>query len=127
MRREQASRLIAPWRPVLKAASSNQTEMTRSDRVAHGDRQHPREVALEHGLGRPDFRVDSRLLRHVLLDNGYRELPVTGKHAVATESLPPIRKDPFDRILVAQAPTEGVTLLTADARVARYPAPVWAV
>lgn len=61
------------------------------------------EVALEHGLGGADFRADSRLLRRGLLDNGYRELPVTGGHAVATESLPLIHKDPFDRILVARA------------------------
>jgi PIN domain nuclease of toxin-antitoxin system len=82
------------------------------------------EVAIKHGLGRGDFRVDARLLRRGLLDNGYGELPITSEHAVALDSLPPIRKDPFDRILVAQSMVEGITLLTADPLVAQYPGPV---
>jgi PIN domain nuclease of toxin-antitoxin system len=82
------------------------------------------EVAIKHGLGRGDFRVDARLLRRGLLDNGYDELPITGEHAVALDSLPPIHKDPFDRILVAQSMVEGITLLTADPLVAQYPAPI---
>lgn len=82
------------------------------------------EVAIKRGLGRADFTVDPRLLRRGLLDNGYHELPVTGEHAVAVDGLPPIHKDPFDRILVAQSIVEGITLLTVDDMVARYPAPV---
>ncbi len=83
------------------------------------------EIAIKHGLGRDDFRVAPRLLRRGLLDNGYIELPITSAHAVALDSLPPIHKDPFDRMLVAQSITEGVTLLTADPLVAQYPGPVW--
>lgn len=82
------------------------------------------EVAIKAGLGRADFQVDARLLRRGLLDNGYVELPVGSDHAVAVAALPPIHKDPFDRLLVAQAMVEGVTLLTADDRVAQYPGPV---
>jgi len=82
------------------------------------------EVAIKRGLGRADFQVDPRLLRRGLLDNAYRELPVTGEHAVAIDSLPPIHRDPFDRILVAQATIEGITLLTSDPLVAQYPGPV---
>ena len=82
------------------------------------------EVAIKHGLGRGDFRVDVRLLRRGLLDNGYGELPITSEHAVALDSLPSIHKDPFDRILIAQSMVEGVTLLTADPLVAQYPAPI---
>jgi len=82
------------------------------------------EVAIKRGLGRNDFQADPRLLRRGLLDNGYRELPVMSEHVVAIESLPPIHKDPFDRLLVAQATVEGVTLLTADSVVAQYPGPV---
>jgi len=82
------------------------------------------EVAIKHGLGRGDFRVDARLLRRGLLDNGYGELPITSEHAVALDSLPPIHKDPFDRILVAQSMVEGIILLTADPLVAQYPGPV---
>jgi hypothetical protein len=69
------------------------------------------EVSIKRGLGRGDFKVDARLLRRGLLDNGYSELPILSDHVVATESLPPIHKDPFDRVLVAQATVEGVTLL----------------
>lgn len=82
------------------------------------------EVAIKRGLGRDDFQVDARLLRRGLLDNGYQELPITGEHAVAVAGLPPIHKDPFDRILVAQSMIEGVLLLTADPLVAQYPGPV---
>ena len=82
------------------------------------------EVAIKSGLGRKDFRVEARLLRRGLLDNGYSELPIVSDHVVAIESLPPIHKDPFDRILVAQAAVEGITLLTKDPVVAQYPGPI---
>jgi PIN domain nuclease of toxin-antitoxin system len=78
------------------------------------------EVAIKQSLNRSDFRADARLLRRGLLDNGYDELPVTGAHAVALDSLPPLHNDPFDRILLAQAKVEGITLLTSDDRVAQY-------
>ncbi len=82
------------------------------------------EVAIKSGLGRKDFRVEARLLRRGLLDNGYGELPIVSDHVVAIESLPPIHKDPFDRILVAQAAVKGITLLTKDPVVAQYPGPI---
>ncbi len=82
------------------------------------------EVAIKPGLGRGDFEVNPGVLRLVLLDNGYNELPILSEHVVAIDSLPPIHKDPFDRLLVAQATVEGVTLLTADSVVAQYPGPV---
>ena len=79
------------------------------------------EVAIKRGLGRTDFQVDARLLRRGLLDNGYSELPIISD---PTESLPLINKDPFDRILVAQATVEGITLLTIDSLVSQYPGPI---
>ena len=82
------------------------------------------EVAIKSGMGRNDFKVDARLLRRGLLDNGYSELPIGSEHAVAIDSLPPIHKDPFDRILIAQATVEGITLLTADSLVSQYPGPI---
>jgi PIN domain nuclease of toxin-antitoxin system len=82
------------------------------------------EVAIKAGLGRRDFSADPHLLRRGLLDNGYGELPMTSAHAAATAHLPPIHKDPFDRMLVAQALVEGLILLTADAVVATYPGPI---
>lgn len=82
------------------------------------------EIAIKNTLGREDFRVEPRLLRRGLLDNGYAELPVTSQHAVNIDALPPLHKDPFDRLLLAQALAEGITLLTHDAQLARYPGPV---
>jgi PIN domain nuclease of toxin-antitoxin system len=82
------------------------------------------EVAIKSGLGRSDFRADARLLRRGLLDNGYDELAIAGEYAVAIANLPPIHRDPFDRMLVAQSAVEGILLLTADPVVAQYPGPV---
>jgi len=77
-------------------------------------------IAAREGLGGARKRHSIR----GLLDHGYGEIPVTGQHAVAIESLPPLHEDPFDRILVAQPLVEGIMLLTADPMVARDPAPV---
>lgn len=82
------------------------------------------EIAIKSKLNRRDFQVDPRVLRRGLIDNGYQELPIFSEHAVAIDSLPLIHKDPFDRLLIAQATVEGITLLTDDATVGRYPGPV---
>ena len=79
------------------------------------------ELVIKQGLGRKDFRVDARLLRRGLLENGYSELPIASEHAIAVEALPMIHRDPFDRMLIAQAMHEGLTLLTSDRSVAQYP------
>jgi len=79
------------------------------------------EIVIKRGLGRSDFRVDPRLLRRAMLENGYRELHIASEHAIAVEALPPIHRDPFDRMLVAQATIEGMTLLTSDRTIARDP------
>lgn len=78
------------------------------------------EISIKNGLDRADFNVDPRRLWRMLLVSGYRELPVTSEHAVAVNELPSLHKDPFDRILVAQARVEGLTLLTVDKAVAKY-------
>lgn len=82
------------------------------------------EVVIKTGLNRPDFRVDPHLLRRGLLENGYQELSVTARHVLEVSLLPPIHKDPFDRLMVAQAISEGFLLLTADELVASYPTSV---
>ena len=82
------------------------------------------EITIKRSLGRADFRVDARLLRRGLLDNGYTELPITSEHAINVDHLPSTHKDPFDRILVAQATVEGITLLTNDRKLADYPGPI---
>ena len=79
------------------------------------------EVAIKRALGRADFQLDPRPLREGLLLNGYTELAVTGAHAIAADALPPIHKDLFDRMLVAQANYERITLVTTDEKVAKYP------
>ena len=82
------------------------------------------EITIKAGLGKRDFQIDPRVLRRNLFDNGYEELPLTSEHSIALLNLPPIHKDPFDRILIAQAMVEGITLLTVDATVAEYPGPI---
>ncbi len=82
------------------------------------------EVAIKADLGRPDFRVDARLLRRGLLENGYPELATTSEHAAATARLPPLHRDPFDRIQIAQARVVGLVLLTTDTVVADSGSPV---
>jgi PIN domain nuclease of toxin-antitoxin system len=82
------------------------------------------EICIKQGLGRDDFQVDAHQLRRGLLDNGYSELAVTSAHALALADLPPLHRDPFDRMLLAQSRVEGIILLSADAQVLRYSGPV---
>ena len=85
------------------------------------------EVALKRQSGKRDFGAEPAVLRRTLLESGYIELPITGIHAAATSALPPLHKDPFDRLLLAQAMTEGMTLVTADKVLSRYPGPIRSV
>jgi len=82
------------------------------------------ETAIKHGLRRPDFDLHPLLLRKTLIELGFSEIPITGGHAVILSDLPPIHRDPFDRIIIAQAIGEDLMLVTADATLARYPAKV---
>ena len=85
------------------------------------------EVVIKNALGRSDFRVEPQELRDGLIQNGYNELVIRSEHVLAVGLLPLIHKDPFDRILIAQAQVENVTLLTTDDQIARYPGPIQAV
>lgn len=85
------------------------------------------EVVIKSALGRDDFRVDPQRFRNGLIQNGYSELEIRSEHALAVGSLPLIHKDPFDRILIAQAQVENVTLLTTDDKMARYSGPIQVV
>lgn len=78
------------------------------------------EIVIKRGLGRDDFRTDPLRLRKQLVINGYEEVAVSSDHALAVETLPGLHKDPFDRILIAQARTEGMLLLTVDPLVVSY-------
>lgn len=82
------------------------------------------EIGIKKSLGRQDFRVDPDVLRRGLLDNQYQELAITSLHALAVNDLPPIHKDPFDRMLLAQAKSEGIALLTSDATLCAYSVPL---
>jgi PIN domain nuclease of toxin-antitoxin system len=78
------------------------------------------EIVIKRGLGRDDFKVDPYRLRKMLIVHGYTELPVTAEHTLRVETLPSLHKDPFDRLLLAQARAEGMLLLTVDASVSQY-------
>ena len=82
------------------------------------------EIAIKFSLRRTDFQIDPHILRSVLLDSDYEELPIRSGHAAAIADLPLLHRDPFDRMLVTQATLEGATLITADPVVARYPGPI---
>ena len=82
------------------------------------------EISIKSSVAREDFQVDPATFRRSLLDNDYRELPITGEHAATVAILPLIHKDPFDRLLIAQAIVEGITLLTVDTALVRYPGPI---
>ena len=106
----------------LSAAARESIEDSRNE--LHFSVGSLREIVIMGSLQRSDFDVDASLLRRGLSDNGYRELRVDGNHVLAVGSLPAIHRDPFDRILIAQARSEGMSLLTADVTVASYGSPV---
>ena len=82
------------------------------------------EVAIKTSLGKADFDVDPGALLLHLRSVGYIELHVRPEHALPLVAMPLLHKDPFDRLILAQAMAEGMTLLTADHAIARYPGPV---
>jgi PIN domain nuclease of toxin-antitoxin system len=78
------------------------------------------EIAIKHALGRHTIPISGEEARCCFAEAGYITLPITEQHAAATETLPPLHADPFDRMLVAQALTEPLKLITHDATVAGY-------
>jgi len=82
------------------------------------------EIAIKHGRGYPGFHADPTLVRIASIENGYTEMDITGPHATMVANLPPLHKDPFDRLLIAQATVEGITLLTANETIAKYSGPI---
>ena len=78
------------------------------------------EIAIKSSLRRKDFRVDLEALLAALRKSGLAELPITAAHAAGVARLPPIHRDPFDRLLVAQSMAEPMTLLTNDAALGGY-------
>ena len=78
------------------------------------------EIAIKHGLGRGDMPVSSEQALQAFRDAGYALLAIKPEHAVRVADLPAIHADPFDRMLIAQAVTERLRLLSADALLLRY-------
>jgi PIN domain nuclease of toxin-antitoxin system len=78
------------------------------------------EIAIKLGLGRRDFRVDLAQLLRSAREMGFAELPVTSAHAARVAALPDHHRDPFDRLLIAQALTESAVLLTNDSALRPY-------
>ena len=79
------------------------------------------EIAIKSSLGRDDFKVDPRMVRRGLIDNGYREISISSEHAAGVQTLPLIHKDPFDRLLISQSLSEGMPLVTMDPLLSQYP------
>ena len=82
------------------------------------------EVAIKRALERSNLEIEPTQLSRLLRASGFRELFITADQAAAVANLPRLHGDPFDRLLIAQAISEDLTLLTADRQVARYPGPI---
>lgn len=78
------------------------------------------EIAIKAALRRDDFQIDPHVILDVMPATGFSELPVRAAHVAAVQQLPPIHKDPFDRLLVAQSRTEPMLLLTNDSLLIQY-------
>ncbi|MBX3482339.1 type II toxin-antitoxin system VapC family toxin [Phenylobacterium sp.] len=85
------------------------------------------ELTIKRTLGRPDFNVDPHVLHREALDSGYQELAVTSAQAMGVQLLPYLHRDPFDRLMLAQAVAEGMIFLTADHLILQYGQPSRAV
>ena len=102
---------------------------TARDAIADGDNEvvvsaaTAWEIAIKRALGRLEAPDD---LTSALVTNDFRALAIDFRHAASAGVLPPHHHDPFDRMLVAQAQVEGLTLVTADARIGAYPVAVMA-
>ena len=103
-----------------KLSESARTLLTAPENILFFSAASIWEIVIKRGLGRDDFKVDPHRLRKMLVTHGYTELPVTAEHALKVETLPMLHKNPFDRLLLAQARAEGMLLLTIDASVLQY-------
>ena len=85
------------------------------------------EIGIKHAKHPEIMGISSAEARELFLELGYQELPIRADHGIAAESLPFLHNDPFDRILIAQAKTEALRLLSHDRMLAQYGDPVLAV
>ncbi|MCL1941484.1 MAG: type II toxin-antitoxin system VapC family toxin [Synergistaceae bacterium] len=82
------------------------------------------EISIKRSRNKPDFQINARVMRENLLDTCCLEIPITSSHTITAGELPALHKDPFDRLLIAQAVVENIFLLTSDRKISEYPAPV---
>lgn len=78
------------------------------------------EIAIKAALNKPDFRSNAQAIAMGLKQAGYQELEINAVHAYRIADLPSMHQDPFDRLLVCQAKSEGLALITNDANIQRY-------
>lgn len=78
------------------------------------------EVVIKSSLNKPNFNIDAKQLTHGLLQDGFKQLKIENHHLYEIKNLPNIHKDPFDRLLLAQAKTEHMRFLTADQLILKY-------
>ena len=84
------------------------------------------ELAIKIGLGKLDFNGKAAGFIHLAESNGFTVSPIKAEHLTAFENLPFIHRDPFDRLLVATALAEQMTLITVDENIAKYDVPqIW--
>lgn len=82
------------------------------------------ELTIKYAAGRSDFTFPPAVLQQTLLDSDFVELPITSTHGLVGGMLPSIHKDPFDRILIAQAIAEDMVFMTSDETIAQYEGPI---
>lgn len=78
------------------------------------------EISIKHSLGRGGMPIDATQALNYFERSGYRILAIKPEHVLGVAQLPPHHQDPFDRLILAQAITEPMRLLTADAMLSRY-------
>lgn len=78
------------------------------------------EIAIKHSLAKPEFAMEAATIWKAARETGLDELAVTAEHAIGVDALPWLHRDPFDRLLVAQAHTEDMKLLSVDPKVNAY-------
>ena len=93
---------------------------TQRDQLESPEHQVFWEIAIKRALDRPDFDVEPDVVRGAAIATGFRELPITGVHSSMVRHLVNHHRDPFDRLLIAQAKTEPMRLMTDDPMIALY-------
>jgi PIN domain nuclease of toxin-antitoxin system len=107
------------------------TDSPRLSERAKKDINHPRntiwvsvvslwEIAIKHSLGKGDMPIDAKQALNYFRQSGYQVLSIEAEHALLVAELPNHHQDPFDRLLVAQALSEPMRLMTHDANIIKY-------